>query len=207
MDSGQQGQLTKQTGANISLSMGEYGEPLVTELQPRFYQQTYRGVTFTTQFPAAAAAAASATVLGAFALFNPLGTGKNLVMLDSTIALVSFTPATTPLQLSLVPFTQVPTSVGAGPVAVNTFIGGPLNAASVSKTYVSGTTVAASTTAIKLLGNFYIDLAAGDVIGSLVYNFDGKLIIAPGSGISVVAIATVPTNSIAVDFTWMEVAI
>ena len=62
MDSGQQGVTSKQIGANISISLGEFGDQLVSELQARYYEQIYRGNVFTVQYTAAALAAPSATV-------------------------------------------------------------------------------------------------------------------------------------------------
>ena len=46
MDQGQQGQTGQQKGGNINVSVGEFGEWLVTELQGRSFQQTYRGNKF-----------------------------------------------------------------------------------------------------------------------------------------------------------------
>jgi hypothetical protein len=205
MDSGQQGVTSKQIGANISFSVGEYGEPLVTELQPRFYEQTYRGNTFTVQYTAGALAAPSATVAGLFAFYNPTTSGKNVVLLDTTIALASFSASTNPLVVELQPWTYVPTSQTAL-TPVSTFIGGP---ASVAKAIplTAGTLVGASTTPIKLIAAFYLDLAAGDSVGSVTYNFDGKIVIAPGSGFSFCALATVPTHTAAIDLTWTEIFI
>ena len=71
----------------------------------------------------------------------------------------------------------------------------------------AGTLVGASTTPIKVLGAFYLDLAAGDSVGSFTYNFDGRIILAPGAGFSFCAIATVPTHTVAIDLTWMELPV
>lgn len=198
-----QGQTAKQTGSYVTPGVGEFADNIVTELQPRFYEQTYRGNTFSVTYAANAAAAASATATGLFSLFNPVGSGKNLVLLDATVVLVSFSAATTPLQLALQPYTYTPTTVTAGNVPATSFIGS--GTGSVAKTYTAGTLVGASTTAIKYLGSFYLDLAAGDVVGSITYNFDGKMIIGQGSGVNLVGIATIPTNTVALDFTWMEI--
>lgn len=202
-----QGQVQKQVGVGVVGSGGEFGDQLFSELQPRLYEQTYRGNSFSVTYAAGAAAAASATAAGAFSFYNPAGSGKNVVILDITSVLVSFTAATTPLQLALQPFTQTMTSVTGGNAAVNSFIGGPTNAAAVAKTATAGTMVGASTTAFAYIGAFYVDLAAGDTPASIVYNADGRIILAPGSGFNVVAIATVPTNTIALGITWMEVVI
>lgn len=202
-----QGQTAKQVGNGVIGSGGEFGDQLFTELQPRYYEQAYRGNVFSVTYAAAALVAASATATNAFSFFNPAGSGKNVVLLDTTIFLVTFTAAVNPLQVALQPYTQTPTTVTAGNAAVNGFIGGPNNAAAVAKTFTAGTLVGASTTANKLLAAFYVDLAAGDVGASVTYNFDGRIILAPGSGVNFVGIATIPTHTAAVDLTWMEIAI
>lgn len=201
-----QGLTWKQTGPNVTPSAGEYGDALVTELQPRFYQQTYRGNTFSAQWAAGALAAPSATVAGAFAFYNPATSGKNVVLLDSTIALASFTASVNPLIVELQKWTYVPTTITSSAPA-NTFIGGSSAAGSQSLVMTAGTLVGASITPVKVLGGFYLDLAAGDSVGSLTYNFDGRFIIAPGSGISFCALATVPTHTVVVDMTWAEVLV
>ena len=201
-----QGLLGKQTGPNVTPASGEYGDGLVTELQPRFYEQTYRGNTFSAQWAAGALAAPSATVAGAFSFYNPTTSGKNVVLLDSTIALASFTASANPLIVELQKWTYVPTTI-TSTAPVNTFIGSSSSAVSQSLVMTVGTLVGASTTPIKVLGGFYLDLTAGDSVGYLTYNFDGKFIIAPGSGISFCALATVPTHTAVVDMTWMEVLV
>ena len=206
MDSGQQGVTSKQIGANISISLGEFGDQLVSELQARYYEQTYRGNVFTVQYTAAALAAPSATVAGNFAFYNPLTSGKNVVLLDATVALASFTASINPVIVDLQPWTYLPTSQTAL-TPVNTFIGGTSKAAAQAIPLTAGTLVGASLTPIKVLGAFYLDLAAGDSVGSFTYNFDGRIILAPGAGFSFCAIATVPTHTVAIDLTWMELPV
>jgi hypothetical protein len=186
--------------------LGEYQELLVSELMPRYYEQCYRGNVFTVQFAAAALAAASATAVGNFGIYNPAGSGRNLVLLDSTVVLVTFSAGTSGLQVALQSWNYLPTSQTT--VAVNNgFFGGPLNATAKGIPLSAGTLVGQATTAVKLLGGFYLDLAAGDTVGSVTYNFDGKIMVAPGYGFSFISIATVPTQTVSIDLTWMEIPI
>lgn len=191
-------------GANPVARGLKTGETGVSEIQARYYENTYRGNVFGVTFPVAALAAASATVLGAFALFNPANSGKNIVIHDIEIVLGSLTASTSPLQVAVIAIpNQTPTSVGAGNTPVCTFVGNGAN--SVAKTYVSGTTVGAPTTAFRFAGAFYLDLAAGDVQSSIKDIVDGEVIVGQGSAIQLVALATVPTNTVGVSFTWSEV--
>lgn len=191
-------------GANPVARALKTGETGVSEIQARYYENTYRGNVFGVSFPVAALAAASATVLGAFALFNPAASGKNLVIHDIEVVLGSLTAATSPLQAAVVAIpNQTPTSVGAGNTPICTFVGN--GNASVAKTYVSGTTVAAPTTPFRFSGSFYLDLAASDVQSLIKDVVDGEIVIGQGSGIQLVALTTVPTNTVGVSITWSEV--
>jgi hypothetical protein len=79
---GNQGQTGKQTGQNITVGVGEFSEALVTELQPRYLEQAYRGNIFFAALQAAVAVTnLSATATGLI-LSNPAGSGKNLWLLD-----------------------------------------------------------------------------------------------------------------------------
>ena len=190
-------------GANPVARALKTGETAVSELQARYYENTYRGNVFGVSFPSAALAAASATTLGAFVLFNPAASGKNLVIHDIEIELTSFSASTNPLQVGVVAIpNQTPTSVGAGNTPVCTFVGN--GAKSVATPYVSGTTVGAPTTPFRYSAGFYLDLAASDLQGAKDI-VDGEIIVGQGSAIQLVALATVPTNAVIVSMTWSEV--
>jgi len=162
LSQGNQGQTGKQVGQNLVVGLGEFTDQLITQLMARYYEQTVRGNVFGVVFAAAATAAPSATALPAFALWNPAGSGKNLVMLAIKAYLSTFTPGTTATAVGLVPvLNQQPTSVGAGNTPRCSLIGAP--STSVAATYVSGTMVAANTTASRIISAQYLDLAAGDV--------------------------------------------
>lgn len=94
---GNQGQLGKQTGNNVTSSYGESGDQLATELQPRYYQQTYRGNVFVLDSGAVTLAAAmtSGGALGTIKLingfYNPLGSGKNAALISAAATYTSGT--------------------------------------------------------------------------------------------------------------------
>lgn len=190
-------------GATPTLRGGKGGDGIISQLNARYYENTYRGNTFGVSYPAAALAVASATATGAFALWNPPGSNVNLSILDFEAVLVSFTASTNPLQVGLVAVpNQSPTSISAGNTP-NSMLIGSSNVSS-AKPYVAGTLVGASTTAFRLVGSWYADLAAGDVTGYFKDEIGGAVIIGPNSGLCVVAITTVPTNTAAISLTWAE---
>lgn len=85
---GNQGQTGKQTGQNITAAVGEFSEFLLSELQARYYEQTYRGNKFMNSTAGGGVQLAAthlfSTAIGTFtpilALYNPLTSGKNLVI-------------------------------------------------------------------------------------------------------------------------------
>src|SRR5271155_5230297 len=203
---GNSGQTSKQVGQSLTVGFGETTDLLATELQARYYQNTYRGNKFGVTFPTAAAAVASATALGAFCLFNPATSGKNLVIDDIVAQLITFTAGATvvPLAVAAIP-NQTPTSTGAGTTPTCTLIGS--SNGSVAKTFVSGTLVAAPTVGFRHLAGWYTDLAAGDMASSVKDEVAGSICIAPGSGIQVVAFGTPSTNTVSVSMTWDEIPV
>jgi hypothetical protein len=89
---GNQGQAGKQVGQNLTAGLGEFSELLITELMARYYEQTYRGNKFAAQVAAANPTGVSTGILGAagtplLLVWNPAGSGKNLVILQSFIAM------------------------------------------------------------------------------------------------------------------------
>jgi len=204
---GNQGQSGKQFGQNIVIGLGEFSDQLITQLMARYYEQTVRGNVFGVVFAAAATAAPSATALPAFALWNPAGSGKNLVMLAIKAYLSTFAVGTTATAVGLVPvLNQQPTSVGAGNTPRCSLIGAP--STSVAATYVSGTIVGANTTSSRIISAQYLDLAAGDVDDIPTDKIEGSVIVAPNNGITLCGIGGTPGNlTIGASMEWMEVAI
>lgn len=87
---GNQGQTGKQTGQNITAGVGEFSDILVTELMPRYYENIYRGKVFSVAANAVATPT-GAVPLGAagtplVAIYNPSGSGVNLVVLQTAVA-------------------------------------------------------------------------------------------------------------------------
>lgn len=85
---GNQGQIGKQLGQNVTAGFGEFSEALVTELQARYYEQNYRGNMFVASAAGGGVQLAAthlfSTAIGTFtpilALYNPLTSAVNLVL-------------------------------------------------------------------------------------------------------------------------------
>ena len=85
---GNQGQSGKQVGQSLTAGFGEFSDVLVTELQPRYYENTYRAQKFTASTVGGGLATAAtqlfstaiATFTPILALYNPLTSPVNLVI-------------------------------------------------------------------------------------------------------------------------------
>jgi hypothetical protein len=199
-----QGQTGKQTGQNVPASAGEYGEPLVTELMPRYYQQTYRGNKFSQLFASAALAVAAAA--SSFILYNPTGSGKNLVLVDAYIPVTAITAVAsgTCITLGWAPVATTPGTIGTLLTPACTLIGsGNKSVAVAAPTATFGTTP----TFARVLANLYGDLAANDFVG-VHDDIGGAVVIAPGFGVCIFGVNGTPADvTLAPCLTWDEVPV
>lgn len=203
----QQGATGKQLSQVPIASAGEFGELLVNELMARYYQQNYRGNMFAAGYTAAALAAPSATAAGSFTLYNPIGSGKNLVILEITSALTTFTAvATTICAIGVYTFTnQTPTALTPGNTPQCTLVGS--SNASIAKTYTAATIVGGNTVPIRQVNNIGILTAVGFADNLGKDEVAGALVITPGCGFGLAATATAADDTIQACYTWAEIPI
>lgn len=201
----QQGATGKAVGAVSIAGAGEFSELLVTELLPRYYENSYRGNEFAVAYASGVVAAASATATGPFAFFNPANSGKNLVLLKVFVQVVTFTAGTTGAGFGLQAVAnQQPTTTTPGNTPQCTLVGSAN--VSVAKTFTAGTLVGAPTVPFKLFAGAYLDLAAGDISSANPIDLDGSVVIAPNSGVCIVSTGTLVANLVA-SFTWAEIPV
>lgn len=195
----------QKSGSPASLSTGWNNELLISELLPRYTSLVQAGVVFGVGFAAAALAAPSATSSGSFTLYNPLGSGKNLILLEITTALTTFTAvATTICAIGAYTFTnQTPTGLTGGNVPLNALVGS--GNASIAKTYTAATIVGGNTFPIRQVGNTGVLTAVGFAGDLMKDEVAGALVIAPGSGFGLAATATAADDTVQVAYTWAEI--
>ena len=195
---GNQGQTGKQMGQNITASLGEFSEQLMTELQSRYYQQTYRGNKFTATFTAAATAAASTSAL--CVILNPLSSGKNLIFTDAFVALTGYTAQALAAAI-------LPTTVGTAIATQNCLLGS--GAASVAKAYVSAT-LGVAPVAVRQLAAWALGTATpgADVVSGVHDDIGGAVILTPGNCIALFGLGGTPADlTVQTTLTWDEVYI
>lgn len=195
--------IAQKSGQPSSVSMGWNNEFLVSEVMPRYQALALTGSIFDVTYTAAALAVPSATATGSFALFNPAGSGRNLVLLKIAVGLQTFTVGTTSLGIGLqyVP-NQTPTTTTPGNAPQNALVGNQLG--SVAKPFTAGTLVGASTVLGTILETFYADLAATTSPAGIQVEIDGAIIVAPGSGICLASTAAPITNTVTCAYKWAE---
>ena len=208
---GNQGQGTKQVGQNLVVGVGEFSELLASELQPRYYEQAYRGQTFYTSVAAGSLTAYTGGAGGTplLGVWNPAGTGKNLVLLQAGVAIsAASSVAGNPAYRLYAGATAAITGTLTVPVSTLT-----LNQSGSIAKVISNTAATSSTalTYLLTLGTYYWATAASaNLAVPLTTDFSGSIIIPPGTMIAVgSSIATATMTSMAADawFIWSEVAI
>jgi hypothetical protein len=172
-------------GTNPPALAGKAGEAVVAELHGKFYTAAYRNRVF------AATTAAAGTVIPigttttmTFALFNPLGSGVNVELVSIDVASTTTTWVASPIQLGLLSGAVLPTTITSTLTSFSTLVGG--SGVSQIKVYASAVGAAMPTTALYPL--FSVGTTAGTP-GQLHYEFDGRVILAPGTMASLVGTA------------------
>lgn len=198
---------SQKSGTPPALSTGWHNELLASELLPRYGSLVLSGNVFCVGYTAAALAAPSATAGGAFTLYNPTGSGKNLIVLEITTALTAFTAvATTICAIGLYTFVnQTPSALTPGNTPINALVGS--GQASAAKTYTAATIVGGNTFPARQVGNTGILTAVGFAGDLMKDEVAGALVIAPGSGFGLAATATAADDTIQVCYTWAELPI
>jgi|GEM_PF-1332192 len=230
---GAQGQTGKQTGQNIPLGVGEFSEALVTELMARFYEQTYRGntystgmqltainnATFTTADGLSGTLATAATSTPIIGIWNPPQSGVNAVILQATLAIVETAlTATGPGAFVWAAYNnQSAITVASQAVPVNrkTLTAAGSQCKGLSGLALTGlTTVGAFLGASALCGGSVYNIssiatAAGfhTQQASETENIDGSIIVPPGGILALYCATTPVAHSAASGLVWAETAI
>jgi hypothetical protein len=207
---GNQGQTGKQTGQNLTASLGEYGEQLASELQPRYYENTYRGQKFSACNTAAVTIGALTATNVSFALYNPPGSGKNLAIVDASFGAGSTVFASGAVFFAVNPQTTTPAGTTALTIR-NNLLTGNTGAASIAQAY-SAATLSATPVAIR---PFYgcVGPAASTVtpVSATTVPFvkddvAGEIILTPGTVLSIQGSVAAVANGF-VGISWDEISI
>lgn len=184
----------------------------VQELHGRYYEAAYRGAVFTCS-TAAAGITLSATSLSPLAagtgtpiigLFNPQGSGKNLIINKLALTVITSSASTGNIVWNYA-INQTITAAANGTVNSN-LLGGA--AASVAKAYVN-TATTGSTAGIMLRPAFQLQFitAAGESVGTCEQDLNSDIIVPPGGYIALANGVSNTTTVLSAGITWEEALI
>jgi len=166
---------------------GNEGQFIQSRLHGTHYESAKRGNIFIlSTIPAGLAVPIQSTLAPTVLLWNPSGSGKNLVLIRYTIAYVSGTSIATPIGLvytlgaGSAAATAAPIAVFTALTPVNGLLGGGI--ASVMKVSAAGTNTltAAGTWIYTMFGESALIATSAMNPYELNHEFDGSIIIPPG---------------------------
>jgi hypothetical protein len=218
--SGNQGVTGKVTGQGQVISLGEFGDELVTELMPRYYENTYRGNTYTFGISNTALVAANAIATGVTAtaqpiigVWNPLTSLVNLVILKlflniTTIANTAVSPAGF---MFLTNTGQSAISTGSTPINCKTLVAAGSSAKafaiSTALTGMVGSLVVLHPTGINTIQAAGPATAAPQPSNFGLEEIDGSIIIPPGGVLAIMGQASTTTISVNSGMKWAELPV
>jgi hypothetical protein len=200
-------------GANYPLLQGKAGEAIIAELHGKYYTQAYRGNVFVAASAAGGLAlTTSASTTMTFGVWNPLGSGKLVVPIKTHMGYVTGTGVAgaicytyaTGLGSSIA--TGAPISAKTGLTAINCNLGsGNVSIALPGSAF----TLASAGTIARFIG-----ASEGAPITStaaihpmIVDDFDGNLIIAPGSALFLSCVNQALAVNWAISMVWEEIPV
>jgi hypothetical protein len=192
---GQVGQITGTDGSQPNLRQARTGELVVSQNHGRYYETASRGNMFNLTMSLSVGTVVAGNIVGAaanaatqFAIWNPLGSGFNMTILKTHIAIYSGTIVAGPVFHGVFALGNPTnaTTFDSGRGAQNSLIGGRQPIVRYINTATTGTTITGGTTPLvhrpmnmQFSAGTYAALAGTPGIMDLV---DGDIVIPPGYG-------------------------
>ena len=185
-------------GTLTNLRGGQLGDLIVTELQARYYEQTYRKNKFSWSNVAAVTPAATfASTAPTSCIYNPPGSTVNLVLTKVGVAFAAAPAGAVVLALVAGFNAAVPTGITNG-VVINNFLGGAPGQGKSASAITLGT---APTPIMPLVG---VEAAASITPPAIFVDIGGSIVIPPGGYVAINANAAA---SIIASFEYDEVPV
>ena|SRR2546422_6529015 len=200
------GPQSKADGAILQPRLTKTGELGMSEVHARYQEACLRSNTFVASSGSVTIAATHVSPLAAgtgtpvIGLFNPAGSGKNLVLLATYTYHASGTPGG-PLLWNVIP---APAGItAAGGAAMNSFTF--QTSGSVSKVFAnSALTGSVVATAARIIGGMTA-VVIGSALGTFFENIEGSSIIPQGAFAGIAAFAQGSSHIVQAAMTWEEV--
>jgi hypothetical protein len=189
-----------QTGAQPAVAQGKGAEVLVSEYQGKFYTLTYAGKVFSAPNQAVKALTTLSTTYTGNLVWNPIGSGVNVILLQCAVALASAPGGISTIQHQGIGFVQAtaPSSNTANTV-YNNFLGNTTVGLGVSYNI---STLPTAPVVVRAIGAGVNATGSATVIGFVLDDIAGSLILSPGTYCGLGYITTVA--SVVASYHWCE---
>ncbi len=185
-------------GTLVNLRGGQLGDLVVSELNGRYYEQTYRKNKFSWANPSAVTPAATlAGTAPTTALYNPPGSTVNLVLIKVSAVFAAAPGVAVAIGLVAGFNAAIPTGITNG-APVNNFIGGAVGQGKTATVITLGTAPA------QILPLLAVDAVGAISPPSVFVDVGGSIVIPPGGYVAINATAAC---SIMGGFEWDEVPV
>lgn len=202
----QVGPQTASDGSKILPRLGKTGEVVTQQLGADYYELTKRGKVFMGQ--TAVGGVAPGTALGttaAFALYNPAGSGIDLVVLKTTVAYLSGTLGAGNLVYA---FNVNPVAAAVTGTAIVAYSGYLTNANGAGKPLTTATLPTTPVLAYPFASLTALLASTAVSLYQIVDEPRGSIIVPPGCCVSVQGIAAAGTSPLVlIGMVWAEVAV
>lgn len=189
-------------GVFTNARAGKGGEQMMSQLQPRYYEQTYRGNRFGGSITGQVTTVGAATTYTGLCLSNPIGSGVNLVIDKVGAAfLVAFTAAAT---IGVMTGVNAATNVTHTTPAVvrNKKIGGAVGLGLLDS---AATLPTAPVLDVVLAAGLTGAITTGQEISGELVDLEGSIILPPGAYAAIYTSTASGTASMSASFSWTEV--
>lgn len=185
----------------LQLQLGELG---ISAVLPRFAALAWSGLLFYGANTAAQALSVASSTFTGLGIANPAGSGKNLVIVDVTIAQSAVGANAVMLpKLGSAATVALTTGSSTGPTGSSTLVGG--GAGSIAKVGASATLGAAPVMIRPIMGQQWITAGVGMWSFYAKDTVDGAIIIPPGQMLTIDALVAAVSCISAV--TWAELPV
>lgn len=193
---------TQPAGSTLSNDFtGHTGEKLVADVHGRYYNSCYRNGVYTFTQAAVTVPVNATTLASKFAIYNPVGSGRNMELISCDALSVVATTVVSGLGLYYSTGTNATGSTFTTPgTIINGFLGATMG--SVMLAYSALTHVGTPVLATLMQAWGAVTTTAENI---MTYNFDGKIIVPPGTVISLAMTTAASTASgITLALAWAE---
>ncbi len=180
-------------GQYAKLNAGKQNEQLIAQLHGPYFSAGIRGNLFTFNVTAVTVPVIAATLVSVFSLYNPTGGGKYLELVDLDFGNLAATVIdVVGLYWSGAPLGDKGTFTTASVFGTNHFGGSPGRGSAIGVPYTAYTH---SGTPARVAITHSMNTTSGVLGGSIHYDFNGKVVLAPGDVVSVAASTAALTSS------------